>query len=72
MAQWLRALPTISEDLSSVLGTHVKWLTAAYNSSSRESDFLFWTPRVWTCTYLSTYSQIDTYHRKQNKDQGRN
>lgn len=41
-AQWLRALITLREDQSSVLSTHIRWLTVAYNSNSRVSNTLSW------------------------------
>lgn len=33
MALWLRALPDLAEDLSSVPITLARWLTATYNST---------------------------------------
>jgi hypothetical protein len=38
MAQWLRALTALPEDLSSVPSAHVECLTTAYNYSSRKSN----------------------------------
>lgn len=36
------AQTALLEDQSSVPCTHISWLTAAFNSSSRNSDALFW------------------------------
>lgn len=44
MAQGLRVLRGLAEDLSSVLITHAQKLLSVYNSSSWESDTLFWLP----------------------------
>lgn len=41
-AQWLRALATLREDQGSVLSTHIRWLTVAYNSNSRVSNTFSW------------------------------
>lgn len=45
VAQWLRALSSLAENLSSV---HVKWSTTAPNSSSMESNSFFWSLKAST------------------------
>lgn len=39
MAQWLRAAAP-ADDMGSILNIHIRWLTATYNSSSRQADAL--------------------------------
>lgn len=42
MAQQLRVPAALTEDPSSVLNAHVKWLRITSNSSSKGSNALFW------------------------------
>lgn len=51
MARWLRALPVLLEDLGSLPGTHDRWLTPIYNSSSRGSMPLAPTVPALICPY---------------------
>lgn len=41
----LRGLPVLTGDLSLVPSTHICWLTTASNSSSKETNILFWVQR---------------------------
>jgi hypothetical protein len=42
MLQWGRALAALAEDLGYIPSTHIRQLTNACNSSSRDSDIVFW------------------------------
>lgn len=44
MAPQVKALDDPSIDPSSIHGTHIRCLTIAWNSSSREFETLFWPP----------------------------
>jgi hypothetical protein len=57
MAQQLRVCTALSEHPSLLPSTHVKHLTATYNSSSWVSDIFFWPLRSpdLMCTYPSLY-----------------
>lgn len=44
--QWLIANTALAEDVSSVPGTHVRWLIAACNFTSRGIERPFWPPLV--------------------------
>jgi hypothetical protein len=46
LVPWLRVLPALAEDLSSVPSSQVRWLTAAPDSRSSSSSALFWPPQV--------------------------
>lgn len=48
VAQWLRTLALLAENLSSVPSTHMVWLTCACNSSYRGTS-------SGSCTYLYTH-----------------
>ena len=56
MAPWSRAHTTLAEDLSSVSSTHP--CKAAYHSSYRESDFLFYP--LWVYAFLCLLIHIHT------------
>lgn len=53
MAQLSRVHIAITEDLGLLLSTYIEQLTTAYNSSSGESDALFWSLRapLLTCAH---------------------
>jgi hypothetical protein len=56
MAQQLRTLAALAEDLGLVSSMQMAWwLTAAYNFSSRRSDTLFWLP--WALHAHDAYTQ---------------
>lgn len=57
MAQWVRALSALPEELNSIPSTQVRQLTTPYNSGSRASC-IFWLPQVCTqvvCTRAHTH-----------------
>ena len=41
----------MAEDRSLVLKTHLRWLTTAYNYSSREPGTFFWSPWAPACMW---------------------
>lgn len=56
MAQCSQAYNALAEALSLIVSIHVKLLITAYDSSSRVSDTLGWSPWTWylyshTCKY---------------------
>lgn len=51
MAHQLRELAPLPENLSLFLSTHVRQLTTVCNSSSKESDALFWLLQAHTHTH---------------------
>lgn len=58
MAQRLKAIVALPEDLTSVLGTQ---FYNSYNSRYRESDALFRHPlALHLCVYVYTYTHIHT------------
>lgn len=57
MAQQVRVLPALPEELNSVPCTHIGWLTTACISSSRTSDALFWSLET-----LHSHSHANTQH----------
>lgn len=67
MAHWLRTWTALAEGLSSVPSTPIWWLRAAYNSSSRRSNALFWS--LWAPVLMCTsppqpalmYASINLY-----------
>lgn len=52
----IRKKEAIAEDWSTVLGTHVEWLTTACNSRYGGSYALFWPLWAPTLTYTYTYN----------------
>jgi hypothetical protein len=61
MAQWLRALAALTEDLDLVPSIHICWATTASNSNSRGSPF---SSKAFT-HMLNTYSQAHvSAHKK--------
>lgn len=56
----LRTHKSLLEDLDSVSSTSIRRLiTSCNNSSSSESDILFWSPWTPKCTQKHTYIKID-------------
>ena len=67
MVQQLKMHNTFGEDLSLVPSIHIRLLTAAFNSSSKDSDTLFWIPWVPALTHTHTHARIHTYtYKKKN------
>lgn len=63
MAQCLRAPAALIEDNPSLVsGTHNRWLSTAYNSSSIGSDTLFWTS--WAHIHINCFKFISYYINK--------
>jgi hypothetical protein len=58
MAQQLRVLDTLTEDVGSVPGVQVDYLTTACKSSSRESEVIFWTLQIPTCICPYIYTNL--------------
>lgn len=54
MAQRLKVLVALPENLRLVLGTYIMWLTTAYNSSSIRSDTHFQPLRSLAFTFTDT------------------
>lgn len=67
MAQRLRALAALSENLSSVLSICVRWLMTICHSNSRELDTLFWVSHLFAL-YRNTYMYIikNTYFKNRS------
>lgn len=61
MAQWLKVLAVIPEDADSIPCAHM--VTHNFNSSSRESDVLFWIPQAPAPTH-TVYTRIKCMHAK--------
>lgn len=67
MAQRLRTLAALSENLSSVRSIRVRWLTTICNSSSGELDILFWVSHLFAL-HRNTYMYIikNTYFKNRS------
>jgi hypothetical protein len=67
MVQWLRELESLPEDPSSVPSTHVRWLTTACNSGSKNSM-----PFSDLCGYHTqlAHTQIDTFEKHDRETMG--
>jgi hypothetical protein len=48
LERWLKAYTGLSEDLSSVLTSHIRQLTTTCDSSSRGSDFMGALTHIYT------------------------
>lgn len=59
MAQRLRALDALTEDLSSLPSAHIRWLTTACDSSFGGFGTLF-----WPLGYLYAYAQTHNFKEK--------
>jgi len=57
MAQRLKVLVALPENLRLVLGTYIMWLTTAYNSNSIRSDTHF--RPLWSLVFTFTDTQTD-------------
>ena len=62
--QWLRALAANTEDLGSVVSTHV--VVYSHNSSSRGSNALFWPPQARRQNADNKYNE---YLHKENRSE---
>lgn len=60
MTQQLTVHTALAEDLNMIPSTHVQKLMTASNSSSKESDILFWPPEVPILSCTSPYRHTDT------------
>lgn len=58
VAQWLRALVLLAENLSSVPSTHMVWFTSACNSSYREPGTIFWSLNTPIYTLSFKFSTV--------------
>lgn len=58
LVQWLRTRTTPAEDLSFVPFTHISQLTSASDYCYRDSNIVFWPPRVLKLT--TTHSHVGT------------
>ena len=51
MAQWLKELAVLAEDLGWVPSTFIEQRAAVCNSSFWDSDICFWSPQSPICTW---------------------
>lgn len=58
----VKSVHPLTEDLSSVASTHIRWLTTDYNSNSRVSEVLFWLSWAHTHTeHTLTWTHTHIY-----------
>lgn len=63
MAQWLKTLAALLEDLSSALCTHGRQLRMARNNSSQGSDALLQLPKVPYHVHMLTHKNTYNTHK---------